>query len=67
MKVTNGLQVHINGKTIQGITPAFGDAPEGTLIATIDSSGALAISVVNGSAAELLHAKPGDRVTIEIL
>ena len=64
---TNGLQVHINGKTIQGITPAFGDAPEGSLIATIDSSGALAISVVNGSAADLLQAKPGDRVTIEIL
>ncbi len=61
----NNLQIYINGNTIQGITPAFGDAPEGTLIATIDSSGALAISVVNGSAADLLQAKPGDKVVIE--
>ncbi len=60
-----GLKVHINGNTIQGITPTFGDASVGTLIATIDSSGALAISVVNGSAADLLQAKPGDKVAIE--
>lgn len=60
------LLVHINGKTIRGITPAFGDAPMGTLIATIDSSNALAISVVNGNAAEYLQAKPGDQVIIEL-
>ena len=60
-----GLQVCINGKTIHGITQAFGAAPEGTLIATVDSSGALAISVVNGSAAAYLKAKPGDKVVVQ--
>lgn len=62
----DGLQVRINGKTIQGITPTFGDAPVGSLIATITSGGALAISVVNGSAADLLQAKPGDKVVVNI-
>ena len=61
----NNLQIYINGNTIQGITPAFGDAPEGTLIATVDSSGTLAISVVNGSAADFLRAKPGDKVVVQ--
>ena len=61
---TDRLQIQINGKDIRGITPTFGDAPEGTLIAVIDSSGALAISVVNGSAAEALQAKPGDKVIV---
>jgi putative phosphoesterase len=62
----NGLQVHINGQTIRGITPTFGDAPAGSLIATIDSGGALAISVVNGSAADLLQAKIGDKAIVGI-
>ena len=64
-KDLDNLKVSINGKTIEGFTPTFGDAPVGTLIATIDSSGALAISVVNGSAADYLHAKPGDKVVVQ--
>lgn len=58
------LAVQINGVTIQGITRAFGDAESGALIVTIDSRGALAISVVNGNAAEHLQADVGNQVNV---
>lgn len=61
---SQNLQIHIEGETIHGITRAFADAPPGTLIAIIDSSGALAISVVNGSAQERLHAQVGSQIAI---
>jgi|GEM_PF-9011 len=51
--------ININGEKIRGITYAFGEAVSGTLIATIDSTGSLAISVVNGSAAERLKVDVG--------
>ncbi len=58
------LHIQIGGKTIHGLTPAFGDTAPGTLIATIDSSGALAISVVNGNAQESLGADIGTPVEV---
>lgn len=58
------LQVKIGGHTITGLTRAFAEADPGTLIATIDSDGALAISVVNGSAQERLGADIGTPVEI---
>jgi S-adenosylmethionine hydrolase len=58
--------IEIKGENISGLTPTFGDAPPGSLIATIDSSGALAISVVNGSAQEQLNADIGTPVNIRI-
>ena len=61
------LEFFIQGETIHGITHAFADAQPGTLIATIDSSGALAISVVNGSAKEQLQAKVGTQIQIQFL
>lgn len=64
--VMDKLTVHIREKVIQGITTTFGNAPEGTLIATIDSCGALAISVVNGNAGQFLDAQPGDKVIVKI-
>ena len=58
------LVVKIQNQTIPGITRTFGDAKPGDLIATIDSSGALAISVVNGNAAKRLNADIGTRVEV---
>jgi S-adenosyl-L-methionine hydrolase (adenosine-forming) len=58
------LTIKIKGKKIATLTRAFGDAPDGRLIATVDSSGSLAISVVNGSAAKMLEADLGTRVDV---
>jgi S-adenosyl-L-methionine hydrolase (adenosine-forming) len=59
------VMVKINGQKITGLVSTFGERPPGSLVALLDSSGSLAISVVNGSAAGYLHASIGD--TIEIL
>ena len=45
-------RVEIGDTTIKGLTRTFGEAAPGALIATIDSTGSLAVSVVNGSAAQ---------------
>jgi S-adenosylmethionine hydrolase len=58
------LQIHIEGETVHGLTRAFADAPPDTLIATIDSSGALAISVVNGNAQERLGVHVGSQIRV---
>lgn len=60
----NELIIQINGKQIVGIVATFGERPSGTLIALLDSSNSLAISVVNGNAAEYLHARTGDQVEL---
>jgi hypothetical protein len=60
----DGLVVTIKNERIQGLTKTFGDAKPGELIATIDSSGFLAISVVNGNASQMLEADIGTRVQV---
>ena len=57
-------RVAVGDVIIDGLTRTFGDAQPGTLIATIDSTGALAVSVVNGSAARRLGADIGTPVTL---
>lgn len=42
----------------------YGDRPSGTLVSLIGSTGRLELAVVDGSAAERLHAKTGDRVFV---
>jgi S-adenosyl-L-methionine hydrolase (adenosine-forming) len=58
------VQIKIMGETIKGLTRAFAEEEPGTLIATFDSDGALAISVVNGSAQERLGADIGTPVEV---
>lgn len=60
----NEIMVEIQGQAIHGITQAFGDAEPGSLIATIDSTGALAVAVVNGSAAAHLGADVDSEVRV---
>ena len=57
-------KVEIGGTSIPGLTRTFGDATPGTLIATIDSTGSLAISVVNGNAAQQLGVDIGAPVRV---
>jgi S-adenosyl-L-methionine hydrolase (adenosine-forming) len=57
-------RIQVNDQQIDGIVTTFGERPSGTLVALIDSSGSLAISVVNGSAQQVLKARLGDKVTV---
>jgi S-adenosylmethionine hydrolase len=56
--------IKIKGEQITGMVSTFGDRPTGSLIALLDSSGSLAISVVNGSAAMSLKVKVGDKFEV---
>jgi len=47
-----------------GFCRTYGERTSGTLIALIGSTGRLEIAVVDGSAADRLHAKTGDRVFV---
>jgi S-adenosyl-L-methionine hydrolase (adenosine-forming) len=57
-------KVEIGQTTILGLTRAFGDVEPGSLIATIDSTGSLAISVVNGNAAQRLDVDIGTPIRV---
>jgi len=56
--------VRIKGVQVAGLVSTFGERPPGTLVALFDSSGSLALSIVNGSAAHQLQASVGDDVEI---
>jgi len=58
------LVVIIQDDVIHSLTKTFGDGKPGDLIATIDSTGSLAISVVNGNAAKRLKADIGTAVQV---
>ena len=65
-KTSGDIAIDIMQETIRGITRTFGDVETGSLIATIDSTGHLAISVTNGSAQERLGASLGTPVAVHI-
>ncbi len=58
--------IYINGEMINGIVGTFNERLSGTLIALLDSSGSLAISIVNGSAAQHLKTRIGDNIKVLI-
>lgn len=57
-------EIRIAGEMIRKIVGTFGEGQPGELIALIDSSGRLSISVVNGSAANRLKVAPGGSVDV---
>jgi S-adenosyl-L-methionine hydrolase (adenosine-forming) len=57
-------RIRIAGEEIEGMVRTFGDRPAGELIALFDSDDELAISVVNGNAAERLNIRTGDVVEV---
>jgi S-adenosylmethionine hydrolase len=57
--------IEVAGQRIAGLAKFYAEQPSGALLALIGSHGLLEISVCRGSAAERLHARPGDRVSIE--
>lgn len=58
------VKVLVGNEKIEKVSNSYGENPSGELIAIIDSSEDLAVSVVNGSAAERLKARVGDPVLI---
>jgi S-adenosylmethionine hydrolase len=58
--------IRIKDRQVLGLASTFCERPVGTLIGLIDSSGSLAISVVNGSAADILDTQIGDQVEVTI-
>jgi len=65
-KAMKEVMLKIKGAQIAGLVSTFGERPVGSLIALLDSSGSLAISVVNGSAAQVLKAKVGDNFEVHV-
>ena len=71
--LATGLQIEQSGSRVCTIhfgdieiplVQTFGDRAPGSLVAMIDSSGYLAVCVVNGNAAQRLKAKAGDIINI---
>ena len=58
------IEVHIGPEHIRRQVQAFGEGAPGQLVTLIDSSGALAVSAVNGSAERRLSAHTGDPVEV---
>ncbi|OGO29690.1 MAG: hypothetical protein A2136_04455 [Chloroflexi bacterium RBG_16_54_11] len=63
---TQEVIVKIKGRVIAGLVSTFGEKPPGTLVALLDSSASLAISLVSGNAAQNLDAGIGDDVEVLI-
>ncbi len=58
--------IQIKGEEIDGLVSTFGERPPGSLIAHLDSSGLLTVSVVNGSAAQVLRVNVGEIIEVMI-
>jgi len=60
------LQVSALGRVIRGLSRSYGDAPVGTILALIGSSGRLEIAQVGGDASERLGLSEGDEVRVRL-
>ena len=60
------VEVRIGQTTIRELKAAFSDGAPGELVALIDSSGKLCVSVVNGDAAERLGVQVGDSLEVKL-
>lgn len=60
------FEIGIAGRKIRGLARSYGDAPVGTLVAIIGSSGRLEVAQVGGDVAERLGIGEGDPVTVRV-
>jgi S-adenosyl-L-methionine hydrolase (adenosine-forming) len=60
------LEVRAAGRVIRGLARSYADAPVGTLLAIIGSSGRLEIAQVGGDASVRLGLAPGDLVGVRV-
>jgi hypothetical protein len=59
-----GMQVHISGAVVQGLSRAYNDVPAGMLLAYIGSAGLMEVAVNRQSAAVRLGAGSGTPLTV---
>jgi S-adenosylmethionine hydrolase len=59
-----GYEVHVLDRSIAGLSRSYGDAPVGTVVAILGSSGRLEIAQVGGAATERLGLGEGDTVLV---
>jgi len=59
-------EIRCQGQVIKGVSVTFGSRQAGELMAMFDSSGALSLCVVNGSAAARLGAEVGTEVEVRL-
>src|SRR4030042_1776638 len=64
LKSEKEVMIKIKSEQISGLVSTFGERPVGSLVALLDSSGSLAISVVNGSAAQVFNIHVGDKIEV---
>ena len=60
------FEVQVLGRRIGGLARSYGDAPVGTLVAIVGSSGRLEVAQVGGDAAERLGLGEGDPVIVSL-
>jgi S-adenosylmethionine hydrolase len=58
------LEVRVLDRNIEGLSRSYGDAPVGTLVAILGSSGRLEIAQVGGAASDRLGIGEGDAVVV---
>jgi hypothetical protein len=58
------VEVQVKQRDVQGICQAYGDRPEGRMLALVGSSGYLEVAVNQGSAAKMLGCEKGDTVQL---
>lgn len=58
------LAIEAGGRRFEGVTRSYGDAPVGTVVVVLGSSGRLEIAQVSGAAAERLGLGVGDPVVV---
>ena len=58
------FEVTVLDRTIRGLARSYGDAPVGTLLAILGSSGRLEVAQVGGAASDRLGLGEGDAVTV---
>ncbi len=59
-----GFEVSVVDRRIEGLSRSYGDAPVGTVVAIVGSSGRLEIAQVGGAAGDRLGLGEGDAVTV---
>jgi S-adenosylmethionine hydrolase len=62
-----GLVIHCGGRSIHGLSDAYGEAKRGQALALIGSYGLMELAVRDGSASVTLGTKRGGAVTVERL
>jgi len=59
------IHILINGHKINGMVNAFGERAPGSLVCLLSSTGVVIISIVNGSASDVINGQIGDVISLE--